>query len=104
MIKKLQRIAACATNNSSIDINELVNAFEEFFFKGPGVKYNPMGENLPKKPAKKLNNELTELGYDIVNCSLEQTDYKISIVTGYGELFNYIDITVDYWNGYVTWA
>jgi hypothetical protein len=97
----LHNIATQATINTSIDIEVLINAFEEFFFKGTGVKYNPMGEELPKKPAKKLNNELTELGFDVISCSLEQTDYKIRIVTGYGELFNYIDITVDYWNGYV---
>lgn len=98
MLRLLKRIAGCATESSSIDIKELVNAFEEFFFEGPGVKYNPLGDDLPKKPGRKLNNELTDLGFDVISCSLEQTDYKLRIVTGYGDRFGYADITVDYWN------
>lgn len=94
----LKEIAAQATNTTAIDTEALIETFERYFFEGEGRVFNPISENRPKKPAKKLAALLEENGFDIVQCTLEQTDYKVRLVTAYADNFNYETFVIDYWN------
>lgn len=94
----LTEIAAQATNTTTIDTNDLIETFEEYFFEGEGKKFNPIAANKPKKPAKKLASLLEQHGFDIMNCTLEQTVYKIQLVTAYADDFNYETFVIDFWN------
>lgn len=94
----LREIADQATNTTAINTDDLIETFERYFFEGEGRVFNPIMENRPKKPAKKLAALLTENGFDIIQCTLEQTDYKVRLVTAYAENFNYETFVIDYWN------
>ena len=94
----LREIAAQATNTTAIDIEALIETFEEYFFEGEGKIFNPISADRPKKPAKKLAALLEQNGFDIIQCTLEQTDYKVRLVTAYADSFNYETFVIDYWN------
>lgn len=94
----LREIADQATNTTSINTEALIETFERYFFEGEGRVFNPIMENRPKKPAKKLAALLAENGFDIIQCTLEQTEYKVRLVTAYAENFNYETFVIDYWN------
>lgn len=78
-------------------VSEIKEAFEKYFFDGPGEIYDPKSETRPKKPGRKIMRELQEMGLPCVEVRLEQTDYHIRIWNAGSDCLWY-DITVDYWN------
>ena len=96
-------IAEQTTNTTSLDKEHLCEVFQEYFMNSDGVRFNPISENRPKKPAKKLRIFLENLGFDFINCVLNQWEYKLTIVTSYGDNFSYDTLIIDYWNHNVRW-
>lgn len=103
MIKTMTAIAEQATNTTSLDKERLCEVFQEYFMNGDGVRFNPILGNRPKKPAKKLRTFLENLGFDFINCVLNQCEYELTIVTSYGDNFSYDTVIIDYWNHNVRW-
>ena len=61
--------------------------------------FSPTSEKRIKKPARKMREILEKLGADFVSPpTLEQCDYKMTIVTGYGNEFDYHSFDIDFWN------
>lgn len=103
MIKTMTAIAEQATNTTSIDKERLCEVFQEYFMNGDGARFDPISENRPKKPAKKLRTFLENLGFDLINCVLNQCEYELRIVTSYGDNFSYDTLVIDYWNRNIIW-
>ena len=82
-------------------IEDIRDAFAEYFFNGDGSIYDPISENRPKKPGRKIMKALQEMGLPCIEATLEQTDYHIRIWNAGSDCLWY-DITVDYWNGNVS--
>ena len=62
MIETMTAIAEQVTNTTSLDKEHLCEVFREYFMNGDGGRFNPISENRPKKPAKKLRTFLENLG------------------------------------------
>ena len=77
--------------------DEIKEAFEEYFFNGDGEIYDPKSETRPKKPGRKIMNELCSMGLPCVEVRLEQTDYHIRLWNS-GSDWLWYDVTIDFWN------
>ena len=82
-------------------VNEIKEAFAEYFFNGDGRIYDPISETRPKKPGRKIMKTLQEMGLPCTEVTLEQTDYHICIWNA-GSDWLWYDITIDFWNGIVS--
>lgn len=106
MLNEMKKIAALATNTTSIedeDKENLRTIFQKYFIEADGKRFSPFAENKMKKPAKKLRSFLENLGFDLIKCVLNQCEYELTIVTSYGENFYSGTIIIDYWNRNVRW-
>lgn len=82
-----------------IEPSEIKEGLRKLFLEERYAEFSPMSETRIKKPARKMREILEELGADFVKPpTLEQCDYKMTIVTGYGNDFCYYDFDIDFWN------
>ena len=104
IITRMKDLSSAVSETTTFDRDRLIEVFSQYFINGEGAVFNPISEDRPNKPVRKMVAFLEECGFEIIDCFLEQTDYHVKIVTGYGDNFDWDTVIIDYWNANVYWA